>query len=247
MTHIPSQLKNALKNGKAIPFVGAGVSMSVKNKTDGKSLFPSWKTLLEQGSKRLEAGGKQDEANIVNGFVKTDRLLDAAKEAKQALGTNWFNFLKEQFDPNSNNAEPDSLELARRVWKLGSNLVITTNYDRVLRWACPAEQKDDLAEWDIEAPAEQCELLRNGVSKPTVWHLHGKIDNAAEIILTPDGYQKLYSEDKTKAKYQAALKTLQHQLSSQTFIFIGFSLADEDFVEQIKSLAEISLTAVPPA
>ncbi len=82
MTYIPSQLENALKNGKAIPFIGAGVSLSVKNKIDGKSLFPSWKTLLEQSSKRLEAEGKHDEASIVNGFVKTNRLLDAAKEAK---------------------------------------------------------------------------------------------------------------------------------------------------------------------
>jgi hypothetical protein len=89
-------------------------------------------------------------------------------------------------------------------------------------------------------------LLRNGVSKPTVWHLHGKIDNAAEIILAPDGYQKLYSEDKTKQKYQAALQTLQHHLSSRTFIFIGFSLADEDFVRQIESLAEIFQGAAGP-
>lgn len=115
MTFIPSQLKNALQNGLAIPFVGAGVSMSVRNKTDGTPLFPSWKTLLEQAAIRLEAEGKQDEANIVKGFVKTNRLLDAAKEAKRALGANWFNFLKLQFDLNSSDAEPDSLELVRRV------------------------------------------------------------------------------------------------------------------------------------
>ncbi|MFA5920868.1 MAG: hypothetical protein WC856_06210 [Methylococcaceae bacterium] len=158
MTLIPSQLKNALKNGKAIPFIGAGVSISVKNKTDGELLFPSWKTLLEQAGTRLEAEGKQDEASIVKAYVKTNRLLDAAKEAKQALAANWFPFLKQQFDPNSNDAEPESLELARRLWKLGSNLVITTNYDRVLRWACPPDQKDDLAEWDIEAPAERIRI-----------------------------------------------------------------------------------------
>jgi len=60
MTLIPLQLKESLQNGLAIPFIGAGVSMPVKNKTDGKYLFPSWKTLLEQGGKRLEAEGKQD-------------------------------------------------------------------------------------------------------------------------------------------------------------------------------------------
>lgn len=246
MTTIPSQLKESLQKGLVVPFVGAGVSMSVRNKIDGSALFPSWKTLLEQAAIRLETEGKDNEASIVKGFVKTNRLLDAAKEAKQALGANWFNFLKQQFDPSSNNAEPDSLELARRVWKLGSNLIITTNYDHVFRWACPQAQKDNLVEWDIEAPAEQCELLRNGVSKSTIWHLHGQIDNAAEIILTPDGYQKLYSENNSEKKYQAALQTLQNQLSSRTFIFIGFSLADEDFVKQIKLLEEIFQGATGP-
>lgn len=241
---LPSKLIESLKNGLVIPFVGAGVSMAVKNKIDGNDLFPSWKFLLEQAAKRLEDEGKQDDAFIVKGFVNKNRLLDAAKEAKQALGANWFDFLKQQFDHVIDDARPDSLELARRVWKLGSNLVITTNYDKVLRWACP--QSHDLEHWDIEAPAEQCNLLRNGVSKPTVWHLHGKIDNAAEIILTPDGYQKLYSGDKSEQKYQAALQTLQHQLTSRTFIFIGFSLADEDFVAQIKSLAEIFKGAAGP-
>ncbi|MGZ8190872.1 MAG: tetratricopeptide repeat protein [Methylococcaceae bacterium] len=243
MTLIPSQLKTSLQNGLAIPFIGAGVSMSVKNK-DGNALFPSWKNLLEQAAKRLEVEGKSDEAAIVNGFVKTNRLLDAAKEAKQALGASWFDFLKQQFDHKMDDATTDSLELARRAWNLGSNLVITTNYDHVLRWACP--QSNDLAQWDIEAPAEQCELLRKGVSKQTVWHLHGQIDNAADIILTPDGYQKLYSDNKSEHKYRAALQTLQHQLSSRTFIFIGFSLADEDFVRQIEALAEIFQGAVGP-
>jgi hypothetical protein len=236
MMTIPSQLKESLQKGLAIPFIGAGVSMSLKN-TAGNSLFPSWKALLEQAATHLEDDGKSDDADIVKIFVKQNRFLEAATEAKRALNSNWYSFLKKQFALSSTDAEPVSLELAERVWQLGSDLVITTNYDHVLRWACP--RSHDLAQWDIEAPAEQCALLRDGVSKPTVWHLHGQIDNAAEIILTPDSYSKLYSEDKSKQKYQAALHTLQHQLSSRTFIFIGFSLADEDFVGQIKLLEEI--------
>jgi hypothetical protein len=189
--------------------------MSVKN-TDGDNLFPSWKALLEQAVTHLKADDKNAHANIVHGFIETNRFLEAATEAQKALNSNWYPFLKKQFALNSIDAEPDSLELAKRVWQLGSDLVITTNYDHVLRWACP--RKDDLAQWDIEAPAEQHDLLCKGVSKPTVWHLHGQIDNAAEIILTPDSYSKLYSEDKSEQKYQAALHTLQHQLSSRTFL-----------------------------
>ncbi|HEY8157465.1 MAG TPA: tetratricopeptide repeat protein [Methylobacter sp.] len=243
MTSIPQQLKESLQKGLAIPFVGAGVSMPVKDK-NGNVLFPCWKNLLELAATRLEAEHKHAEARIVKGFVDTNRLLDAAKEAKQALAANWFDFLKQQFDHSEKDVAQDSLELARAIWQLGSKLIITSNYDHVLRWACP--HVHDLEQWDIEAPVEQRELLRNGVNKPTVWHLHGRIDNAADIILAPDGYSELYAEGTSEHKYQAALKTLQSQLSSQNFIFIGFSLADEDFVQQIQSLADIFQGAAGP-
>jgi len=85
---LPSQLIESLENGLAIPFVGAGVSISVKNKGDGNDLFPSWKSLLERVVIRLEKEGKHNEAGIVNGYINTNRFLDAAREAKQALGAN---------------------------------------------------------------------------------------------------------------------------------------------------------------
>lgn len=242
--NFPQQLEESIKRGKVVPFIGAGVSMAVKNSANGGSLFPSWKTLLQCAAESLQTSGKSANAAIVSGFVSTNRFLEAAEEAKKSLGANWYSFLKQQFDHLRDDAADDSLELARKVWNLGSNLVITSNYDKVLRWACP--QSHDLVEWDIEAPAEQCELLKIGASKPTVWHLHGKIDNAAEIILTPDAYQKLYASDNSEQKYKAALQTLQHQLSSRTFLFIGFSLADEDFTDQLRMLEDVYQGAAGP-
>src|SRR3954469_16174795 len=78
----------------------------------------------------------------------------------------------------------------------------------------------------INAPAEQAEYLRRGeLRAPTVWHLHGHIDNAAELILTPDGYASLYpAAGETEPRHQAALETLRHLLASRSFLFVGFSL-----------------------
>lgn len=244
MTDFPETLKMRLAQGHAIPFIGAGVSMAVRKQFDGSPLFPSWKSLLLQAAARLIDEKKDNKAALVRIFTEENRFLEAAKEAKDGLGANWFSFLKEQFDRDHNDASPDSLELARKAWALGSNLVITTNYDKVLRWACP--NVADLAEWDIEAPAEQCNLLRSGASKPIVWHLHGKIDNAAEIILTPEGYQRLYPSKDNESRYQAALETLRSQLASRSFLFIGFSLADEDFVDQLKEVDDIFQGASGP-
>lgn len=233
---IPKQLETGLKQGKIIPFVGAGVSMAVRTKAGNQPLFPSWPALLTAAAQRLREESKPAEAGIVEGFVKTNRLLDAAKEAKDALAANWCDFLKSQLDKTRDQADDASLELARRVWRLGSQLVITTNYDNVLRWACP--QSADLAEWKIQAPAEQSELLKRGVDKPTVWHLHGHIDDRANLILSPDGYQKLYGEG-GEQRYQAALHTLQQLLASHSLLFIGFSFADQDFAGQLQKLEAI--------
>ncbi len=74
-------------------------------------------------------------------------FLEAAKVARDALGPVWFEFLKAQFNPLSEQARPESLELARLVWRLGSPLAVTTNYDRVLGWACP--QPADLRHWTV--------------------------------------------------------------------------------------------------
>ncbi|MDD5411208.1 MAG: SIR2 family protein [Methylobacter sp.] len=241
--HIPRQLEESLKHGKVIPFVGAGVSMTVLAKS-GEPLFPSWKALLMASVKQLEEGKKPDDEALVGSLVNKGRLLDAAKEARQALGANWHNFLKCQLDKTSDQAQDASLELARLVWQLGSDLVVTTNYDNVLHWACP--RAHDVDKWNIEAAVEQCNLLRDGVKKPTIWHLHGHIGDSANIILTPDSYQRLYADDSTEKRYEAAIQTLRHQLASRSFLFIGFSLADEDFTDQLRMLEEVYQGAAGP-
>ncbi|HEY8098384.1 MAG TPA: tetratricopeptide repeat protein, partial [Methylobacter sp.] len=161
-----------------------------------------------------------------------------------ALGANWHIFLKSQLDKTSDQAQDASLELARQVWQLGSDLVITTNYDNVLHWTCP--RMSDLDKWNIEATAEQCSLLRDGIKKPTIWHLHGHIGDSANIILTPDGYQCLYANDPTENRYKAAIQTLHHQLASRSFLFIGFSFADEDFTNQLRVLEDVYKDAAGP-
>ncbi|MDI1230392.1 MAG: tetratricopeptide repeat protein [Methylobacter sp.] len=217
--------------------------MAVLDQSD-VPLFPSWKALLMAAAERLKEAIKPDDAALVGSFVNKDRLLDAAKEAQLALGSNWHDFLKSQLDKSSDQAQDDSLELARLVWQLGSDLIITTNYDNVLHWACP--RMSDLDKWNIEATAEQCSLLRNGVKKPTIWHLHGHIGDSANIILTPDGYQRLYANDPTENRYKAAIQALHHQLASRSFLFIGFSFADEDFTNQLRILEDVYKDAAGP-
>lgn len=239
---IPRELKDRLRDGRVIPFVGAGVSMAVKDRKTGERLFPSWKALLERAADRLDQETKGAYADTVRGLLKLEPpdYLDAAKRARSGMGAVWFRFLKEQLDYPREAADDESLKLASSAWGLGSQLIITTNYDKTLHWASP--QRENLVIWDIEAPAEQAGAIRGGqINRPTVWHLHGYIDNAANLILTPDGYTRLYPEagGQPENRYAAALSTLHQFMTSHTLLFIGFSLDDAYFGMQLRGISEI--------
>ncbi|XHF14943.1 SIR2 family protein [Archangium gephyra] len=168
---------------------------------------------------------------------RVPNYLDAARAAREGLGPNWYKVLREVFDPPRSRALEESLALPRAIWEFGSKLVVTTNYDRVLKWSCP--EWANLRSWDIEAPAELVRLLRDDLDYPTIWHLHGTIENAANLILTPDGYNRLYSTNDVRgAHYEAALTSLRHLLASHTLLFVGFSFEDTTFGDQLRWLEE---------
>lgn len=75
--------------------------------------------------------------------------------------------------------------------------------------------------------------------RPTVWHVHGHIDNASDLILAPDGYTQLYGSGECENGYRAALETLKHLLVAHPFLFIGFSLDDAAFVQTMQEVKRV--------
>ena len=193
---IPITLENALRAGKVIPFVGAGVSMAVLDRGTGQPLFPSWTELLRRAADRLEQEQKAPYAAVVRGLLRlnTPDYLEAARRAREGLGSVWFTFLKEHLDYPRERADDASLRLAQSLWALGSPLLITTNYDRVLQMGLPAPSTTS-SPGTLRPRPNRSKRCVASVRRPTIWHLHGQINNAAQLILTPDGYQRLYPDD----------------------------------------------------
>lgn len=242
LASIPTHLKEQISSHRIIPFVGAGVSMAVRLKGNKKqSAFPSWKNMLVHAADRLEQQ-KRKEASLVRSFLDLSppKYLEAAQYARDGLGALWPDFVQKELDPLKNTIMDGSLGLARAVWNLGSKVIITTNYDRVLDWACPAEHAGNLQRWGVEASAGLARLLRNGLDRHTVWHLHGNLEQVTEMILTPDGYQRLYPSNNTvRSHHEASLRTLESILVSYSLLFIGFSMDDEYLVEQIRLVDDV--------
>ena len=239
MQKVPLTLSEAVREGRCIPFVGAGVSMSVMRRDRKEPLFPSWFGLLQSCASRLEDDGKSTDATLIRALIDpgaTPDYMYAAKRARIALGPVWYRLLADHFDPPAENADPNSMALPEAIWKINRKLVVTTNYDRVLHWACPSPK--DLQSWEIESPSGMANIdIRRG--RPTIWHLHGLISNAANLILTPDSYNHLYPSESTQPRYEAALQTLQAVLATKSLLFVGFSGTDESIAAQLKRIEAV--------
>jgi tetratricopeptide (TPR) repeat protein len=231
---IPKSLKDALKAGKVVPFVGAGVSMSVKKKNpDGTEseeiLFPSWGNFIKLLIQALRDEHKNDEADFIQLGIKTKRMtyLDALQNLQESLGESlWYELFDEIFDKSKDEAFADSLKLNELIWKLSNNLIITTNVDRVFQWTCP--QASEFKLLDVQN-VEYARLRNEGVPKrPTTWYLHGNIDHKEKVIFTRDQFESFYKERDNEAK----LQTLLNFLTQRTFVFIGFSL-DDDYLREL--------------
>ncbi len=233
---IPPSLQSALAARKVIPFAGAGVSMSVRKK-DGSPFLPSWTDLLNAAVTELEAQGKTDEAGAVRLHIRRGLFLEAAQEAKQSLGSGWAVFLRSMLDGDPSDLDADTLRLPEDLWHLAHPLIITTNFDRLLRETCPEKARLNLI--DIEGPAEQSDVMRGIAAQPTLWHLHGRIDNLASVILTPDGFERLYGSPNAEVQYRTARAVLQTLLRTHTLLFVGFSFDDRAIGTELHAFAEI--------
>jgi formylglycine-generating enzyme required for sulfatase activity len=212
---IPPGLKNALDKGQLVPFIGSGVSLSVK-----KNLFPTWVELLQRMAQTLRDEKKDNAANIVDAYCQPEDidLLQAAKEAYKKLGKARFNEVMSKTFKIPQPSDAD-LSLPQAIWNLNPGIVITTNYDQVLTWANPQAEirlnshKDELAG-----------LIRNlSPALPQVWHLHGHISTLGSLILAPSQYADFYDAVK-KNEYAAAKFQLKFLCANQTLLFIGFGL-----------------------
>lgn len=233
---IPEALKTALKNGKVIPFVGSGISRAVQQKgihdrAPVNPLFPSWREYTELLAKALDNRDQSAAANYIRDLLnaKPPDYLGAMQVAFDKLGeADWDKLLDKYFDIEENEADDHSLELARLIWQISSNLIITTNIDRVLQWTCPNPKEFRLLE---SQKKEFGKLNKENPPKcPTVVYFHGHIDNKANIIFTREQYDHFYNYKNNEAK----LETLKVLLAQSTFLFLGFSLDDPYFLEQLK-------------
>lgn len=218
---IPHELIEAVADQTIVPFVGSGVSIDVSSRH-----FCSWPTLLQKLMERIE---DEDEKAGVRAKLKKGKLLEAAEEAYGLLQARVF---REVIIKALGHAEPvGDLQLPKAIWSLGSQRVITTNYDRVLEWANPKS----LAA--VSSDAGNLHEFLNPKNRPVVWHLHGHVNSTDTLVLTKSQYELLYqAASEHGERTRSALQTVW---STCPLLFIGFGLRDDYVMKSLELMLKL--------
>ncbi|MCJ8350127.1 SIR2 family protein [Moritella sp.] len=221
MSQFHKTLISALKDGTLLPLVGAGVSMSIKD-TEGKRVFPSWPELLNNAA--IQVGDSLEP--LIKGLVTANELHTAADLAKKNLpASEWFKFIESQFNIELLACDKNSFALPKAIWKLSSQ-IITLNYDKVMEF-CSDSSKTQIIKNYLLAGINKMQSVSDD---KMIWHLHGHVDEPDKLVLTPDGYNRLYDDN---TEYLAALKALKTVLATRSLIFIGCSLNDVELLAEL--------------
>lgn len=225
---IPARLLHAVRNGRCVLFVGAGLSRAVK-RTSGKYL-PGWEQLIgELLTMAKEDGLRAVQEPQINQLTTERELLAAAQVLRQNVPADKLAsyFLEIFGDPALRPTETH-----RRIPPIPFRAVLTSNYDRLV------EDTYNEMGWDVlvftyrqfhEIPSP----LRN--PKFFICKIHGDYKDYDSIILTDRDYSRL-------AFQQPGYRKLLEQIFAfYAVLFIGFSATDPDI-----NLVIDELTAAHP-
>lgn len=226
-------LKKDIENCKVIPFVGAGVSQSVRMKGKETSPFESWKDLLRDLSTLVIE--EKNKNHINSYFDLDDKDIDflelADKIEKFSNRIDYSKKLEKVITTDYDNIDENSYTLARNIWKLNSKLIITTNYDSILEKAC---ESDNVQALYLDNNFKLSQVVSDELTKPTVWNIHGYESNIDSIILTSESYKKLYDNIKVNSQ----LHTLKTLVTTKSLLFIGFGYED-NMANVIKDILDL--------
>ena len=205
----PEELRRRYQEGRVVPFVGTGVSMSVRWETEGGiQRGPSWSELVDRATEIL--GFQTPDLARVRG---TDlQILEYFKRKHSGQTAQLTNWLSKSMDPPEEaiRAAPILSALAELDRCL---LFYTTNYDDFIERAFVLHGRPHrvvAVEAQMSGDRSVAEIVK----------FHGDLNHPEQIVLTESDYE-----------FRLTLKSaLDHRLRAdllgRVVLFIGYSFSD---------------------
>ncbi len=195
---IPEELSLSLSKGHVIPFVGAGVSMSIG--------LPSYSALIHEIGSQLGFDG-----DIYEGLADYLTLAEYYKIKSGSLSG-----LKESLKERLSRPRSDIVKspVYEAIVSLGCRLIYTTNFDRLLE---EAHRGFNVRYRTIRSARDMVGLQDDRVH---IVKYHGDFSDLRSLVFDESSYFKRLSfEDPLDIK-------LRHDILGKSILFIGYSLSD---------------------
>jgi hypothetical protein len=215
---IPKLLVDALKAGSVVPFVGAGLSRAADSK------MPAWNELLETllNECRILPGINRSVIRELEALFGAADLEELAERIRVSLPPSvYIGQLESIFNGT---ADTRDLRFHREVVRIKTNVVVTTNYDRLLEhsFARGVKRSPEVIRHDQASLALRRLRRPLATRGPLIYKLHGDTSEPSSIVLTRRDFANiLFGSDDAK-RFMSTL------VSSKTLLFIGYSLRDRD-------------------
>lgn len=233
---LPPRLVQAQRDRKLIPFVGAGLSMG----GDVPGNFPTWRSLpvrlLQACDEHAVWHDSNDRNSTWANFVENmdpkrpramplKELLRQFDILKTKLKTDYAAAINSIFRPAD--AKPGVAHKA--VLSLGSQVIITTNYDRLLETAEGGAERTPHT--GLRAAAA---LMDFQAGRKVLFKIHGTVEDATSIVLTHEEYQRMHGD----APYRRVLGVL---MTEHSFLFVGYGMSDPNDLDILLGLNKAEL------
>ncbi|MBL0924941.1 MAG: SIR2 family protein [Sphingomonadaceae bacterium] len=207
----PEKLLHDVARRRCVAFLGAGVSRR-SLAADGRRP-PLWKGFLELALDRCD-GNKAE----IRRQIKGSDFLSACQLIKNRLGNHaWNDLLEEVFvQPNY---QPDAIH--QSIFDLDLPVVATTNIDTIYDRFLNANYGGAV----VVKPYHDSAIgryVKADANTRLVIKVHGSCDNLEHTVFTRQEYAN------ARARYANFYELLTSLVTTQTFMFVGYSLADPD-------------------
>lgn len=204
-----TRLRKHYQEGRLIPFIGAGVSMSVRWKegTEDKR-GPSWEELVNQAARELDF----DEPDLLRVRGTDIQILEYFRIKKKNETQSLKNWLHKSMQPPEDalRESPILRELARLK---KCNLIYTTNFD-------------DFIERAFKIHKRQCSVVAvesemgNGTNICEVVKFHGDLNHPSQMVLSESHYESRLTLS------NAMDYRLIGDMLGRVLLFLGYSFRD---------------------
>lgn len=208
----PSDVVDQAVRRNLVIVVGAGVSASCERNGVNP---PDWRDLLGGLQSHLGLAGSDE----IDSLLSAHRMLDAAALIKhEALKSSklqsFYNYLREAVDGKVGNQFLGS-SWHEAIVRLEPDLIVTTNYDKILERAT----SDGYSTHAFDSDRVAGDIRRR---VPTLLKIHGTVDKIEDVVLTRSDYTRL------RLRGVHALSVLQAALLARTALLLGYSVGDPD-------------------